>query len=107
MPEESRPPDPEDPRTVVGRPFGIWRSKDISGKSGTGWVMSGYVFPDGSVATRWVNSPSGIATTTLWDSIEQILKIHEHGEGDTHLVWFASYPLNESDHTPDFETTKT
>ncbi len=94
MPEERQPPDPNDPRTVLGQAFGIWRSRDISGKSGTGWVMAGYAFPDGSTVTRWVNSPLGIATTTLWDSVEQILKVHEHDLKDTHLVWLKEFPTS-------------
>jgi hypothetical protein len=98
MPQESQPPDLDanDPRTVVGQPFGIWRGKDLTGKSGTGWVMAGYVFPDKSVVTRWVNSPLGISTTTCWDSVEQVLKIHEHGQGDTTLIWLASMPTSET-----------
>lgn len=92
MQEESQPPDLDsmDAASIAGRRFGIWRSKDITGKSGTGWVMAGIVFSDGSAVTRWINSPLGIATTTVWGSVEEVLKIHEHGGGDTQLVWMDS-----------------
>lgn len=103
MPEESQPPDPDalDAANVAGRRFGIWRTRDITGQSGIGWVMSGIEYPDGSVATRWANSPSGIATTTVWPDVESVLKIHGHS-GSSHLIWLDNA---SSSNTPCTATT--
>lgn len=56
--------------------------------------MSGIEFSDKSVVTRWINSPFGIATTTVWASVDQVLRIHDHGSEDTQLVWMDSMPTS-------------
>lgn len=86
---DSPNPDALDVEAIAGRRFGVWRTVDITGKSGTGWIMAGIAWPDGSSDTRWVNSPLGIATTTHWASLEDVLKVHDH-TGTTQLVWLDS-----------------
>lgn len=68
------------------RQFVIWRSEDVSGVSGTGVVMVGAVLPDGKAVTQWVNSPLGIVTTTVWDSVDEIETVHGHSS-KTVLIW--------------------
>lgn len=63
------------------RTFQLIRHEDVSGASGTGEVFNGCVFTDGKVAGRW-NTPT--ASTELWDTVEDMMKIHGHG-GATEL----------------------
>jgi hypothetical protein len=88
MPQDDHPPDLDslDAGAIVGRRFGVWRTRDITGVSGTGWVMAGCVLPDGQVVTQWVNSPLGITTVTIWPGLEGVLAIHGHS-GSTELIW--------------------
>jgi hypothetical protein len=65
------------------RPFQLIRLVDHSGVSGTGVVAEGVQFTTGRAALHWVsNEPS----TTAWDSVEAMLRVHGHG-GDTVLRW--------------------
>lgn len=76
---------PEASEVVSGlpRPFRLLRLRDHSGVSGTGIVAEGVQFSTGRVALHWVsNEPS----TTAWDSVEAMLRVHGHG-GDTVLRW--------------------
>lgn len=67
----------------VVRPFHLIRLVDHSGVSGTGIVAEGARFTTGRVALHWTsNEPS----TTAWDSVEAMMRIHGHG-GDTVLRW--------------------
>jgi hypothetical protein len=68
------------------RPFQLIRLVDHSGVSGTGVVAEGVQFSTGRVALHWVsNEPS----TTAWDSLEAMLRVHGHG-GDTVLRWLEA-----------------
>ena len=91
MEQGSQPPDTDslDAGAIAGRRFGVWRTVDVTGKSGTGWIMAGIAWPDGSSDTHWVNSPLGIASTTHWASLEDVLQVHDH-TGTTQLVWLDS-----------------
>lgn len=68
------------------RQFVIWRGEDVTGVSGTGVVTVGVVLPDGKAVTQWVNSPMGIKTITIWDSVDEIEQIHGHN-GKSVLIW--------------------
>lgn len=63
--------------------FVFVRDEDVSGVSGTGQVAEGVVFTDGKVAIRW-RGP--VASTVVWDSIEDALQIHGH-DGRTRVEW--------------------
>lgn len=69
------------------RPFELHRDEDETGVSGTGIVAEGVVFADGRVVLRW---KTATASTTLFDSVEQMMKVHGH-DGKTRLV----HPPNE------------
>ena len=57
------------------RRFYLYRQKDISGVSGKGIVAEGIVFTDGTCAMRWL---SDMASTALYNSVEDLIKIHDH-----------------------------
>lgn len=65
------------------RTFKLHRDIDESGVSGTGIVAEGCLFGDGKVAMRWTTTT---ASTTLFDSLEHVLKVHGHA-GKTRLVF--------------------
>lgn len=65
------------------RRFYLDRVEDESGVSGTGHVAEGVQFSDGRCAMRWRTS---LASTTVYDCIEDLEAIHGHG-GKTVVVW--------------------
>lgn len=60
--------DPPAPRDDLGEPrlFTMVRNADDSGVSGTGRVLDGVLWPDGSVATRWRTDTPGGETFATW-----------------------------------------
>jgi hypothetical protein len=86
--EGEEPSDEEEPlaeeRTDARpRTFYLLRKEDETGVSGTGEIAHGVLFPDGKVALRWATKT---ASTTLFDNVEEVLKVHGHG-GKTELHW--------------------
>jgi hypothetical protein len=65
------------------RRFYFDRQTDVSGTSGTGAVVEGVQFSDGSVSVRWMTH---LSSWCLYRSIEEAVEIHGHG-GSTDLVW--------------------
>jgi hypothetical protein len=63
--------------------FILCRDEDVSGLSGVGHVAEGVEFYDGVCAMRWKTS---IKTTTVYDSIADLIAIHSH-EGKTTVKW--------------------
>lgn len=72
-------------RTDLGEPRLFWlqRTDDETGTSGTGRVVDGVQWPDGTVAIRWRTEK---ASTAIYDSIQDVEEIHGHG-GKTVVVW--------------------
>jgi hypothetical protein len=66
------------------RRFYFVRQTDVSGVSGTGAVVEGVQFTDGSVVVRWLTF---LSSMTFYKSIEDAIAIHGH-EGSTDLVWY-------------------
>lgn len=65
------------------RRFVLNRKEDVSGVSGTGVVVEGVEFTDGTVAIRWLGDrPS----TVYWDNMTNALGVHGH-EGKTVVEW--------------------
>lgn len=62
--------------------FELHRDADETGVSGTGVVAEGAVFSDGTVVLRW---KTDTASTTFFDDVDQMMKVHGHG-GATRLV---------------------
>ena len=67
------------------RTFDLFRSKDISGVSGTGKVAEGVVFHDGVTVVRWL---SGHPSTNIYANVEDVLRIHGH-EGATRIEFIS------------------
>jgi hypothetical protein len=64
------------------RMFKMTRQKDESGVSGTGHVVSGIVFEDGTTVIRWVTESPSI---TIFNSFEDFYNVHvgAHPDNDT------------------------
>ena len=56
--------------------FWLFRTEDVNGVSGTGYVAEGVIFHDGRVAMSWLSVPSSIA---IYESVEIVETIHGHG----------------------------
>jgi hypothetical protein len=63
------------------RAFYLLRRQDVSGVSGTGVVAVGAVMPSGRAVLEWC---SAWPTITVFDSWEQVVRIHGH-QGRTEL----------------------
>lgn len=62
------------------RTFHLCRKEDVSGMSGTGRVAQVAEFDDGVVVVHWGadRNASGIASTEIFNSIGDLLKVHGH-----------------------------
>lgn len=69
--------------TVLPRRFALIRHVDYTGVSGVGVVAYGVVFADGQVVLRWC---SDHPATSMWNSVDDLLAVHGHGEA-TSLEW--------------------
>lgn len=65
------------------RTFSFQRDTDVSGVSGTGKVLEGVEFTDGTVVVRWL---SKYASTAVYNNMKQFEDIHGH-EGKSHIIW--------------------
>lgn len=65
------------------RTFELYRHRDITGKSGTGVVAWGTVWPDGTVSLRWAGETQSFSN---WDSLDVLVAVHGH-EGATEVRW--------------------
>lgn len=68
------------------RRFVLRRIEDVNGVSGTGVVVEGVQFSDGTCAIRWL---SDYPSTTHHDSIVNVIAVHGHG-GKTVVEWLDS-----------------
>lgn len=64
--------------------FEFRRLKDISNVSGTGVVADGKVFRNGKVVLSWCASE--IKSVVVYDSLEEMFKIHNHEE-NSYIAW--------------------
>ena len=76
------------------RRFYFDRQTDVSGTSGTGAVVEGVQFRDGSVAVHWLTA---LSSWSLYRSIEECVAIHGHN-GATCLVWVDEEPSDPQMH---------
>jgi hypothetical protein len=67
------------------RLFRLFRLEDETGLSGTGVVAEGVEFANGKVAVTW-GGELAVPSVTVFDSIEQVEKVHGHG-GKTRIEW--------------------
>ncbi len=75
-----------DEKTWPVRSFVMCRRSDESGVSGTGNVLEGVQFSDGTVVLQWTSQP---ASTVIWGSFEDFWQIHvaSHPTNATVLTW--------------------
>lgn len=68
------------------RMYYLCRREDVSGTSGTGHIAELAEFDDRTVVVRWIGSmnATGVASTTVFNSMDDLLKVHGH-EGRTHV----------------------
>ena len=71
------------PCTSSPRPFELYRHRDLTGKSGTGVVAWGTLWPDGTVSLRWAGATPSFSN---WDSLDALIDVHGH-EGATVPRW--------------------
>lgn len=69
--------------TRLPRRFHLVRDEDETGTSGTGVVVEGIEFADGTVAIRWLTA---VTSTAIYASIADLITIHGHG-GKTTVAW--------------------
>ena len=71
------------------RTFEVVRNNDETGISGTGKVIEGVVFEDGTCVTRWVAGTSPGRSTVIWDSFGAFMAIHvsPHPDNKTEIVF--------------------
>lgn len=62
--------------------FYLQRDKDFTGISGTGRVLDGVQFSDGTVVVRWNTNK---ACTGIYDSIDDFRAIHVHNGNE--IIW--------------------
>ena len=68
---------------MLPRRFALIRHVDYTGVSGIGVVAYGVTFADGQVVLRWCsNHPA----TSMWNSMDDMLAVHGHGEA-TSVEW--------------------
>ena len=72
------------------RVFQLYRDRDVTGRSGTGVVADGVVWPDGSVSMRWRGA---VRTTVSADSLADIERVHGH-DGATRVVLLANLTID-------------
>lgn len=66
--------------------FFLYRFKDESSVSGTDYVAEGIMFTGGKCAVSFLPGPLGVSPVAVYDSIEEVLKIHGHN-GKTEIKW--------------------
>jgi hypothetical protein len=74
---------------MSARTFDVIRREDETGVSGTGIVVEGIVFSDGTCVTRWVSQLSPGRSTVVWDSFGAFVSIHisPHLDNKTQIIF--------------------
>jgi hypothetical protein len=74
------------------RDFVLIRDKDVTGRSGTGIVAEGTVFPDGQAILKWLREPFALG---IYTSISELISVHGH-EGNTHVEFIDPVTVVEN-----------
>jgi hypothetical protein len=69
------------------RRFYLDRQTDVSGTSGTGAVVEGVQFSDGTCVVHWLTS---LSSFSWYKNVDDVLAIHGHG-GATNLHWIDGW----------------
>ncbi|MEV6523064.1 hypothetical protein AB0M43_14030 [Longispora sp. NPDC051575] len=84
IPESPRDGDPDMPRPP--RRFALRRWDDPTGVSGLGIVGYGVAWSDDRVVLRWLGTTTGVAQFCVFDSLDDLMRVHGHG-GRSEVVW--------------------
>jgi len=74
----------------MSKKFAMIRNFDITGVSGSGYMLEGVVFQNGKVAATWLPTGPIIATSlVLFDSMDDFMKVRvdSHPENKTQIIW--------------------
>lgn len=66
--------------------FAMLREEDTSGVSGTGHVLDGCLFADGTTVVRWRSGDVGAQSTTVYGSFGDFLAIHVDSHPENRAV---------------------
>jgi hypothetical protein len=61
------------------RLFDLVRHEDVSGVSGTGHVAEVVEFESGKVVVSFLPHTAGVSNVIVYDSLEDVIKVHGHG----------------------------
>ena len=69
--------------------FWMMRKHDESGVSGTGLVLKGVVFDDGTTVVHWVTKKQKAQSIGIFKSYQDFKKIHItcHPKNKTEIIW--------------------
>jgi hypothetical protein len=82
-------PQPDKP-SHSPKTFSMIRGSDESGVSGTGKVLEGVLFSDGTVVVRWL-TPHVASSTAVYTNMVDFEQIHiySHPTNKTRIIWHA------------------
>lgn len=81
---------------VLMRRFFLDRQTDVSGTSGTGAVVEGVQFTDGTCVVHWLTF---LSSFSWYKSVDDVVAIHGHG-GQTNLHWIDPAPWVAPEYEP-------
>lgn len=72
------------------RKFNMYRTNDETGVSGTGCIIEGAEFTDGTIVVKWLNSLSSIG---IYKNLDEFLRIHvvSHPSNGTRIIFDDGY----------------
>lgn len=75
------------------RRFTMSRAEDPKGRSGTGVVLEGIVFSDGSCVVRWMGTGMPQKSTAVWNSYADFAAMHvdDHPKNSI-ITWIDENP---------------
>lgn len=69
--------------------FELWREEDRKKISGTGHVLDGVVFPDGTTVVRWRRRSK--QSTAVFSTFKQFEQVHLTKHGQSTLKWVEGF----------------
>ncbi|GIG56902.1 hypothetical protein Lfu02_12740 [Longispora fulva] len=83
----------DDPAPEPPRRFALRRWRDDTGVSGLGIVAYGVAWTDDKVVLRWLGTTTGVAQVCVFDSLDDLMRIHGHG-GRSEVVWVDPHSID-------------
>lgn len=84
------------------------RGADESGVSGTGKVLEGVEFSDGTVVVRWLTEKQA-SSTAVYGSMRdfELIHIESHPTNQTRIIWHIIRPGRSRRNPPEDERVRT